>query len=257
MTGLRAHSVSARRSTRTVLHEVSVAVESGELVAVVGPNGSGKSTLLEVLAGDRKPVRGEVLLAGRPLASLDRAQRARLRAVMTQENHVSFAFTVEQVVALGRSPWRNHSTPDQDAQAVAAALERVDAEHLRERPVTQLSGGERARVALARVLAQETGVLLLDEPTAALDLSHQESVMTTLRDSARGGAAVLVVLHDLDVAASYADRIVILDGGSAVADGPPATALDPALLQRVYGWPVAVTVEASGRLAVRPVRAAY
>ncbi|WBU37059.1 heme ABC transporter ATP-binding protein [Homoserinibacter sp. YIM 151385] len=253
--GIQARGIVVRRGGRVVLDGADLVLRPGELLAVVGPNGSGKSTLLEVLAGDRAPEAGEVLLDGMPLAGVAVPERARRRAVMTQHQRVAFAFRVREVVALARAPWRGRPESAGDERAVAEGLARADAEHLAERAVTELSGGEGARVALARALAQESPTILLDEPTASLDLAHQEAVLGVLRAAARAGSAVLVVLHDLDAAAAYADRIAILSGGRIVADGPPAEALDETLLERVYGWPVRVAPEPSGRLGVRPVRA--
>jgi iron complex transport system ATP-binding protein len=160
--------------------------------------------------------------------------------VLLQRIEISFPFTVGDVVRMGRSPWSGTNAEDDDDEAVAAAMAQTDVAHLAAREYPSLSGGERARAALARVLAQRTGILLLDEPTAALDLHHQELVMQVARDRSAGGAAVVVVAHDLGMAAAWADRVVILDRGTVAGDGPPGEVLSEALLGRVYHHDVEV-----------------
>lgn len=237
---LSATGITVDRGGRTVLDDVSVEVRAGEVLALVGPNGAGKSTLLAALAGDQPVATGAVELDGRPLAQWSPAQMARRRAVLPQQHTVGFSFTARQVVRMGRAPWQRTDLAADDERRIEECLDICDVRHLADRPFSVLSGGERARVALARVLAQSTETILLDEPTAALDLGHQEDVMQIARDRALGGAAVVVVLHDLGLAAAYADRICILDDGRAVADGAPTDVLTEDLLTRVYGHPVEV-----------------
>ncbi|MEZ3161391.1 heme ABC transporter ATP-binding protein [Microbacterium sp. BWT-B31] len=233
-------SVKPDGAARPVLADVSIAFRAGELHALVGPNGAGKSTLFGVLAGDITPDAGTVTLDGAPLRGIRPRDLARQRAVLLQQNAVSFPFTVEQVVRMGRAPWARTPLEDDDDAAVAAALEVTDIVALAHRGLPSLSGGERARAALARVLAQRTDVLLLDEPTAALDLRHQEDVLRIARGRAREGAAVALVVHDLNAALGYADRVTLLDGGRVVASGAPVEVLTADAVAAVYRQPVDV-----------------
>ena len=250
---IRAEQVSVELGGRRVVDAVDLAVPAGELLALVGPNGAGKSTLLSVLAGERRPDAGSVLLDERPIERIEPLELARLRAVLTQDNAVSFPFRVAEVVEMGRSPWMRTPARELDDQAIEAALERADVEHLVGRRFTELSGGERARVSLARVLAQETAVVLLDEPTAALDLRHQEDVLRIARSLALEGRTVIVVLHDLSLAGAYADRIALLERGRLRALGAPVDVLTEELVSEVYGLEVEVLVR-DGRPLVIPRR---
>ena len=237
---LEATAVSVARGGREVVSGVDLVVRHGELIALVGPNGAGKSTLLGALAGDLDAASGTVLLDGRPVSGLTVHELAVRRSVLLQRIEISFPFSVLDVVRMGRAPWAGTPAENDDDQAVADALAETDVADLSEREYTSLSGGERARAALARVLAQGTGILLLDEPTAALDLQHQELVMGVARERARRGTAVVVVAHDLALAAAWADRVVMLERGLLVADGPPRAVLTEEILTRVYRTPVEV-----------------
>ncbi|MFJ9697123.1 heme ABC transporter ATP-binding protein [Kitasatospora sp. NPDC101183] len=237
---LAAEAVRLRLGGRELLAGATVRVAAGEVVALLGPNGAGKSTLLSVLAGDLAPDGGAVTLRGRPLASYGAAELARHRALLPQAAALSFPFTAEEVVRMGRAPWAGTAAAAEDGAVVDAAMAATEAAAFAGRPFTALSGGERARVALARVLAQRTPLLLLDEPTAALDLRHQELVLRIARERAAAGDGVVVVLHDLSLAAAHADRVVLLTGGATVADGPVAEVLRAPLLSEVYGHPVEV-----------------
>jgi iron complex transport system ATP-binding protein len=217
---------------------VSLDVERGEVLTIVGPNGAGKSTLLAVLSGDRKPDSGSVTIDGRDVGGIRHAELARLRAVLTQENSVSFPFRVSEVVAMGRSPWARSIESRDDVAVVNQALDATDVAHLGERRYTTLSGGEKARVSLARVLAQHTPVVFLDEPTAALDLRHQEDVMRVAKIMAAEGRAVVVVLHDLSLAGAYSDRLALVSHGTLEAVGTPSAVLTAERIERVYGLPV-------------------
>lgn len=240
MTGalLQLREVSVRIDGRAIVDGISLAFAAGTVTALVGPNGAGKSTLLAVAAGDRAPSTGEVLLAGTPIASRKARALARERAVLPQDHAVRFAFSVEEVVAMGRLP--HPPDPESDARIVAASLAAADVAALASRDVQTLSGGESARTAFARVLAQTTPLVLLDEPTAALDLQHQESLLRQVRALADAGACAIVVLHDLNLAAAYADRIVLLGDGHVAADGSPRQVLTEATIGQVYGQPVRV-----------------
>jgi iron complex transport system ATP-binding protein len=249
-----ARGVVTRRGGRTLVDDVDLTVRRGEVVGLVGPNGAGKSTLLHAIAGDTDLVdEGSVLLGGRPARDWSIATLAGFRAVLPQRSTVGFPFPAHEVVRMGTSPWSAGADPTSVDAAVAAALDATDALHLAERPFPTLSGGEQARVSLARTLAQRAPLLLLDEPTAALDLRHQELVLgLAVRHAADGGGAV-VVLHDLGAAARYADRVVLLARGRVEADGPPAEVLTAARISAVYEHPVAVVTDpASGHLLVLP-----
>lgn len=233
-------TVTPAGSPAPVLTDASIQVRAGELHALIGPNGAGKSTLFGVLAGDATPDAGAVELDGVPLRGIPPRILARLRAVLLQQNAVSFPFTVEEVVRMGRAPWARTPAEGDDDAAVTQALVLTDLAALADRGVTSLSGGERVRAALARVLAQACDVLLLDEPTAALDLRHQEDVLRIARNRAGEGAAVAVVLHDLNAALRVADRVTLLARGRVVASGAPAAVLTAAAIEEVYGQPVDV-----------------
>jgi len=250
---IRAEGVTVALGGRRAVDGVDLEVAAGELLALVGPNGAGKSTLLAALAGERHPDAGAVTVDGRPIDSYHPLDLARIRAVLTQDNAVSFPFRVAEVVEMGRSPWARTAARELDEPAIAAALERTDVAHLVDRRFTELSGGERARVSLARVLAQETPVVLLDEPTAALDLRHQEDVLGIARELAREGRAVVVVLHDLSLAGAYADRVALLEAGRMRALGTPAEVLTEQLVSEVYQLSVEVLVR-DGRPLIIPRR---
>ncbi|MFE6922310.1 heme ABC transporter ATP-binding protein [Nocardia sp. NPDC057663] len=237
---LRATGLTVQRGTRTVLEDVDFQVAAGEIVALVGPNGAGKSSLLAALAGELAPSTGTVTLEGHALAHWTHADMARRRAVLPQSHAVGFPFTAREVVAMGRAPWLHTPAAEHDDDLIAAALAATDVTHLAGRVFPSLSGGERARVALARVLAQDTATLLLDEPTAALDIGHQEAVLRLAATRAAAGAAVVVVVHDLGVAAAYADRVTVLDAGRVAVDGPPRQVLTRELLTGIYRHPVDV-----------------
>ena len=229
-----ARGLGVRLGGRPVVDGVDLCLEPGLVVALVGPNGAGKSTLLSAVAGDLVPAHGTVEIDGRPPSAWSAVELAMRRAVLPQHHLLSFPFPVGDVVRMGRAPWAGTDRADLDDDLVAAAMDATGVFGLADRPFSALSGGERARVALARVLAQATGVLLLDEPTAALDLRHQELVLRVARDRAALGTAVLVVLHDLGLAAAHADRVLVLAAGRPVAFGTPAEVLTAELLTTVY-----------------------
>lgn len=252
---VRAEGVRVAFGPGVVLDDVTVEIRPGEVVALVGPNGAGKSTLLGVLAGDLTPDGGRVLLDGVDVRTWRVGDLARRRAVLPQETFLSFPFEVADVVRMGRSPWRDTDRAAQDDVVVGQVLAVTEVSHLAARRYPTLSGGEKARTTFARVLAQEPGLLLLDEPTAALDIRHQEAVLGEVRRRAALGAAVVVALHDLSLAAAYADRLLLLDAGRVRADGPPREVLVPALLSEVYRHPVEVlTGPGAGDVVVLPVR---
>ncbi|WP_394613540.1 heme ABC transporter ATP-binding protein [Lentzea sp. JNUCC 0626] len=242
-------NVSVRLGNTEILRDLNLTVTSGEVLALVGPNGAGKSTALAVLAGDIRPDAGSVWLDGKPLDEWSARETARRRAVLLQRITLSFPFTVAEVVRMGRAPW------DDDGDVVASVMEQTEMTAFAGRKFTTLSGGEQARAALARVLAQRAGVLLLDEPTAALDIRHSELVLRTAREQAARGNAVLVVLHDLGMAGAHADRVAVMAEGSIVADGPPGEVLTEGLLSEVYRHRVEVLAHPrTGRPVVLPWR---
>lgn len=227
--------VSVKRGPRLVVQDASLEVIPGTCVALVGPNGCGKSTLVAAICGDLAYAQGAITIDGHDVATSKAMQLAQLRAVMTQNTHVAFGFTVAEVVSMGRSPWRSTDDAMSDEAVVTRALTQVDLLHLAQRPVQALSGGELARVAMARVLTQETNVMILDEPTAALDLKHQVQLLRCVKNRTRSGAAALVVLHDLTLAADFADEIVVMSDGHIVAQGTPDAVINAPLLTEVYG----------------------
>ena len=246
--------VGYRVGEATILRDVSLEIPYGRLLAVVGPNGAGKSSLLGILTGDLRPSEGAVALEGRPLHAYTARELARTRGVLLQSNQVAFAFTAYEVVEMGRAPWIG--AREDDEPLIRDAIERADVAHLTDRAFSSLSGGERARVSFARVLAQDTRIVLLDEPTAALDLRHQEDVLALARGLARRGRAVVVVVHDLSLAAAYADEVAIIAGGRLVARGAPEDVMTAERIEAVYETPVRVLSDPdSGRPIVLPRRA--
>lgn len=256
---LEARAITAGYDAKDAVRGVSIDAAPGEMVAIVGPNGAGKSTLLRVLAGTLRARHGEVRLFGRALDSYDRRSLARLVAVVAQESSVAFPFTVLEVVLMGRAP---HLAPfrfesRRDLEIAHEALERLELLELAGRPIQELSGGERKRVFLARALAQEPKVLLLDEPTAFLDLKHISDIFLRFRQLCAGRrTAVLATLHDLNAAAAYADRILLMKDGEVVAYGGADSVLSEENLRRVYETQVYVGRNpATGTLAILPGRA--
>lgn len=250
---IAAVGVSVVIDGQPILADIDLEIRAGEVLALVGPNGAGKSTLLSVLSGDLRPTRGSVTVDGRDIRDIRHLELARLRSVLTQENQVSFPFTVTEVVEMGRSPWQRTSSRDDDERAIAEAIKATDVSHLAARRYTSLSGGEKARVSLARVLAQGTPTVFLDEPTAALDLRHQEEVMTTAAGLARSGRAVVVVVHDLSLAAAYADRVALVASGRLETAGTPTEVFTAERVGRIYGLPVEVVTQ-NERPVILPVR---
>ncbi|MGY3531070.1 iron complex transport system ATP-binding protein [Bradyrhizobium embrapense] len=236
MTLLSATALNASLGSRKVLHDVSLSLEAGHLVALVGPNGAGKTTLLRALAG-LIPSDGDIKIDGDTLASLPLRERAKRFAYLPQGHMVHWPLPARDIVALGRYP---HGATDparlspKDIEAVLRAMQAVDVTAFSDRRVTELSGGERSRVALARVLAVEAPVILADEPTASLDPRHQIDVMQKLRNVADTGVLVIVVTHDLGLAARFANHVLVLAEGRLAAHGAPAEALSESVLASVF-----------------------
>ncbi len=252
---LRGRGLSLAYGGRPILDGVDLDVRSGEVLALVGPNGAGKSSLLSLLSGDLEPDHGRVEVDGQPVSHWTTVELALRRGVLLQQVDLSFPFTVLQVVRMGRSPWAGLEQEDDDDLAVLDAMVETDVTDLADRVYMSLSGGERARAALARVLAQRPGILLLDEPTAALDIRHQEQVLSLARCRAEQGDAVAVVMHDLGLAAAHADRIVVLSHGQVRAQGAPRDVMTAELLSEVYECPIeTLTHPRTGGVLVLPWR---
>ncbi len=233
---LDARTISVTLSGQPIVNNASLSVQSGELVGLIGPNGAGKSTLLKAMLGLRTRTTGHILLDGVSFLDMPAQQRARNVAYLPQERHVEWRLPARDIIMLGRYPHRAHfgGPTAEDRAAVSSALDAVDGHAIADRPVTLLSGGERTRILLARALAVEAPILLADEPITALDPWHQLHVMEILRARARAGAGILVVIHDLALAARFMDRLVLMNDGAIAADGPPANVLTPDLLARIY-----------------------
>jgi len=240
---------------KTLLAGANIDLVPGRVTAILGPNGAGKSTLLSLLGGQRQPTQGQVLLDNRPLEDYTPAALALRRALMPQESAVAFDFNAQEVVALGRFPHRLAPDNDED-DIVAAAMALTDVSALAPRILNTLSGGEKARVHMARALAQlwhprPDGAgrwLLLDEPTAALDIAHQHAAMRLLRAWATKGVGVVAVLHDLNLALRYADEVVVVSAGRAAVQGPTADILQPALIESVWATACQPVVGRDGAL---------
>lgn len=241
---LRADEVTVRYrgAPAPALERVTMEVPAGAFYAVLGPNGSGKSTLLKALLGTVPLEGGRVFLGDEPLASWPRRRLARSVGVVPQHEGIAFPLSVRELVAMGRYPHLGPLRPEgpADRQAVDSALERCDALQLADREVGTLSGGEFQRVRIARALAQEPGTLALDEPTAALDIRHEMEILGLLRRSADRGITVLLITHHLDLAARFADRLLLLERGRVAAEGLPREVFEEEILERVYGWPLRV-----------------
>lgn len=242
---IRIEDVAVELGGREVLWDVSLSVPSGEFLGLVGPNGAGKTTLLRTVNGLVEPTRGRVVVAGELVEGRSARDLARRVATVPQEPSLGFDFTTRDVVEMGRTPHQSRfgAPDDDDREAVERALSRTGTADLADRPVGELSGGERQRVLLARALAQETPVLLLDEPTANLDINHQVATLSLVRrltdepadDPTAGGRTAVAAIHDLDLAARFCDRLALVADGELLAVDAPAAVLTPERLERAYG----------------------
>ncbi len=262
MVTLATNNASVELGARRVLHDVSIAAHVGEVLVIVGPNGAGKSTLLKVMSGELAPAGGDVLLAGEAVYGMSHGDLARRRALMPQHAGLSFPFSVRDVVAMGRAPFQVDREPLSDDHAIAWAMDATDITSFAGRSYTRLSGGEQQRVHLARVLAQvwrpegqvSPRFLLLDEPTSSLDLAHQHATLHLAASLAASGVGVVAVVHDLNLAALYADRVAVISEGRLAALGAPDDVLEPALISSVFGLNVRrVPDSASGRHLILPL----
>ena len=248
--------VRYREAAEPALVNVDCVLEEGSLVAVVGPNGGGKTTLLRAMLGMVPLQRGTVLVAGRPVGDWPRRELAQLLGVVAQREELTFPLKVEETVLLGRYARLGPLAPvsERDRVAVETALRRCDAWELRHRRTDTLSGGEWQRVRVARALAQEPRALLLDEPTAALDIRHEMEIFELVHQLVREGLAALVITHHINLAARYASRMIVLSRGQVAAEGPPATVLQPALLEHVFNWRLAVHSLPDGSPQILPLK---
>jgi iron complex transport system ATP-binding protein len=230
-------SVCAGYGDIRALEGVTLRIEQGEFIGIIGPNGSGKSTLLRVMAGVLCPWEGSVTLLGRPLEAFRRREIARILAMVTQENHFAFDFSVRDVVSMGRHPHlgRLATETSQDFQTIEHAMESTMTWDLRDRSIQELSGGERQRVVIARAIAQSPQILLIDEPVSHLDFHHQIEIMDLVAGLNRQGMTIICVSHDLNLAAEYCNRLVLMKGGRVCETGAPSEIMVPELLARAYG----------------------
>ncbi len=251
---LALQDIRARLGAREVLQGVSLTIGEGEFVGLIGPNGAGKSTLLRAVLG-LVPATGRFAIAGRDVSAMASKTRGREIAYLPQEREIAWPVAVEDAVALGRLPYRKPfgGESEADQAAVSQAMARMDIESLRGRPATELSGGEKARVLIARALAQQAPLLLADEPTAGLDPSHQIALMQLFGELAREGRGVIASMHDLGLAARWCTRLVLIDKGRVVADDVPEAVLTPERLEAVYGVEAFIEKSASGGLVIQPV----
>jgi iron complex transport system ATP-binding protein len=234
-------SVAVGYDDEPVLADASLAVECGEFVGLVGPNGAGKTTLIKAINGVLAPREGQVLVDGVDVHELSSRAASRRVATVPQDTTIAFDFTVADIVEMGRTPYAGRFGRDSDAaEAVERALERTETTQFRDRSVGSLSGGERQRVVLARALAQETPALVLDEPTASLDINHQARTLALVRDLTRRGKAALAAIHDLDLAARFCDRLVVLADGGVRAAGPPSKVLTGERVRATFDTAAAV-----------------
>lgn len=243
---IEARNITVEINSKKLLDDVSLEMRAAEVLVVVGANGAGKSTLRKVLCGDLVPTSGEVSMSGKSLDNWTLPERARVRAVLPQDSSLNFPFTVLEVVLMGRAPHAKGAESAKDFEIARCALEKVDALDLETRIYPTLSGGERQRVHLARILAQiwepteNPRYLLLDEPTSSLDLTHQHQTLKIAREFAAKGVAVLIILHDLNLAAQYADRILMLKNGQIVALGTPKNVLTSETIHQTFAVKVSI-----------------
>jgi ABC-type cobalamin/Fe3+-siderophores transport system ATPase subunit len=248
---LRIDQLNLSRRDKSVLADISMVLEKGQMLAIAGPNGAGKTTLIKCIAGLESDFQGEIILNHEALSSLHLQRLAKILAYLPQQHDLQWPLAVRHVVELGRLPHQGYQRQlsKEDAQIVEQAMQSTDVIHLADRPANELSGGELARVMLARIFATKSSLILADEPTASLDPYHQLHLMELLREHCDRGGTAILVMHDLNLAARFCDQVVLLKNGRIVVSGAPATVLTDAVLAEVYG----VAVERLGDLIV-PIR---
>ncbi|MGE3711261.1 MAG: ABC transporter ATP-binding protein [Hyphomicrobiaceae bacterium] len=255
MSALRMRQVSVRLAAREILRSVDVDIEPGQVVGVIGPNGAGKSTLLRAALG-LVPASGQITLFGKPMPVMSEEARARLAAYVPQDRKVAWPLTIEAVIALGRLPHLAPMTPmsSRDRAIVDEIIREVELDDLRGRRINEISGGEKARVLIARAFAQDTPLLLADEPGAGLDPAHQISLLELFRAKARKGRSVVVTMHDLTAAARWCDSLVLLHHGAVVASGPPLSVLSVERIAQVYACKALIAQDEAGPIVMTTAR---
>lgn len=257
MSGLKVSGLEFRRGTRAILRNIDITFAPGTITAVLGPNGAGKSTLLGCMAGLLDVHAGAIHLGDRDLREIPARERARQIAFLPQTPEIAWPIDVETLVGLGRIPYAGISSADENQRAVTRAMEMTAVSQWARRPVIELSGGERARVLLARVFAGTSRWILADEPFTGLDPAHQFEAVELLRQFAAQGCGVVLTVHDLSLAARIADRIVVLNYGQVAADGTPEAALEPSILREVYGVETEWLVAGARRTPVVAIHGRY
>ncbi|GAM64705.1 ABC-type hemin transport system [Vibrio ishigakensis] len=239
MSGLSLSQVSFERGNYRILQDINLEVGKGQLLGIIGPNGAGKSTLIKLLGGYHQPSLGQCTLDGNPLKNIGGEQRAKRIAYLPQSSQVEFPYSVSEVVSLGLQ--NSALSRSQKIKSINQYLAKLDIEHLAQRQINSLSGGEQQLVHIARILAQKTDIILLDEPCSSLDIGHEAQLMNLLHGYAAGGKSVVVALHNLNTAAEFCDKILLMDKGNVIAFGKPSEVLVEEHLHRLYPHNVAIT----------------
>ena len=257
MTVLEANRIAYSYTRKPVVNDVSLEVKKGEFMSILGPNGSGKSTLLKTLSHIYIPDSGEIVLMGKPLDTYKRKEIAQRIAMVPQDTSLDFEFTVEEVVLMGRHPFLGRFGKEDvlDMDLAYEAMERTNTLHIKDSLITEISGGERQRVFIAKALAQNTSIMLLDEPTSHLDINHQIEILELLkRLNSEKELAIVLVIHDINLAARYSDRILLMKDGEIVDQGSPETVITPESIENTYGMKVVVeTNRYTGHVTVTPI----
>lgn len=253
MTVLSAKNISYKTKNTKILDDINVSFNSGEHVAIIGPNGAGKSTLLGILAGDLSPTSGTVQLGDRLISQISAIELSRMRSVLLQYNPIAFAYKVRDVVSQGRAPWKGIDAGKLDDKIIDEAMVKVDIAHLSDRDIMSLSDGEQARVAFARALVQTCGIILLDEPTASLDIGQHEDMLNLVRELTLENVSVISILHNLDAAYIYADKVILLKNGKVFAQGSPEDVMTRENLSEAYDHPIEVHKWKDGDVVIRTI----
>lgn len=251
---LKVEGLEVSYGSRQILKGINLEAGKGEFIGIIGPNGSGKTTLLKSMLNYLKPDSGSIFIDGRNTREFDNREIARNIAVVSQVIAINFDFTVEDIVVMGRTPYIEAAEKQEDYEIARKAMKKTNTYQFRDRLVTQLSGGELQRVIIARAFAQTPKILLLDEPTSHLDIAHQIEILNLVKDESENGMLIIAVIHDLNLAAYYCDRICLLKDGSIVAAGRPGDVLTEANIQAAFNIHVDISVSsATGSLQIMPV----
>ncbi|WP_135606016.1 heme ABC transporter ATP-binding protein [Methanococcoides sp. NM1] len=250
---LEIKDLSVSYGSRKILNNLNISAEKGEFLGIIGPNGSGKTTLVKAIINVLKPESGDITLNGRSIKHMSSTEIARHIAVVSQVFSINFEFAVKDIVMMGRTPYIKGKECHEDFDIVEESMKKTKTDFLKDRMVTQLSGGELQRVIIARALAQQTDILLLDEPTSHLDITNQIDILNLVKKESRKGKLIIAVVHDLNLAAYYCDKIALLRDGKLMSLGTPAEVLTPEIIGKVYNLPVeVVTNEITNSLYVIP-----